>query len=240
MKIKVLGIMGSPRKKGNTQYLLEQAFKSAEAVSPGNVETEMYSFVGKKFEPCISCFKCLELKDCIRKDDFQDLMKKWMEADVVLYSLPVYHMSVPGQVKCFMDRLGNTVFCTYFAMPNNFKIVGGIVQGAHFSAGQESTMSNIINHSMMMGCIPINGDLPEAYIGGVGWTANGLEKDALEKNYNEGHIDAEVAVKSSQSVARKAVEVAMIMKTGALAVKDNLSEQKAYGPFLQRALDGAK
>ena len=31
------------------------------------------------------------------------------KADAHLYSVPVYHVGIPGQVKCFIDRLGNTI-----------------------------------------------------------------------------------------------------------------------------------
>jgi len=46
VKVKILGISGSPRKGHNTEIMVKEALKGAESV--GNVETELYSFAGKK------------------------------------------------------------------------------------------------------------------------------------------------------------------------------------------------
>jgi multimeric flavodoxin WrbA len=87
--IKVLGISGSPRKKGNSVYLLERALTAATYVAPEAVQPESYPLAGKKISGCISCFKCMEKQDCIIEDDFQALRDKWIEADALLYSIPV-------------------------------------------------------------------------------------------------------------------------------------------------------
>ena len=49
MKVRVLGIAGSPRRKGNSEFLLEQALEAAKSAAPEQVETEFYSMAGKKF-----------------------------------------------------------------------------------------------------------------------------------------------------------------------------------------------
>ena len=56
--IKVLGISGSPRKKGNSNYLLEIALEAAKEIAPEMVETELYSISGKTFNPCDACNQC--------------------------------------------------------------------------------------------------------------------------------------------------------------------------------------
>jgi hypothetical protein len=50
-KIKLLGISASPRKTGNSQYLLERAISGAGAAGGEMVESEMYSIAGKTLEP---------------------------------------------------------------------------------------------------------------------------------------------------------------------------------------------
>ena len=105
-KIKLLGISGSPR-KGNSLFLLEQALESAVKQYPERVETEIYAFGQTPFAPCDACGAHKRLKgECRIKDGFQDLRDKWLDADAIIYSVPVYHMGIPGQVKCFIDRLG--------------------------------------------------------------------------------------------------------------------------------------
>ncbi|MCL5962495.1 MAG: NAD(P)H-dependent oxidoreductase, partial [Chloroflexi bacterium] len=53
-KVKILGIVGSPRKKGNTAKLVAKALEGAMSV-PG-IETELYEMAGKKMHHCIGCW----------------------------------------------------------------------------------------------------------------------------------------------------------------------------------------
>jgi len=103
--LRLLGISASPRGKGNSYYLLTIACRAAEEATQ-DVETEIYTFEKKNFAPCVHCYGCREDGQCVIRDDFQSLAEKWFAADVILYSVPVYHMSIPGQLKCFLDRLG--------------------------------------------------------------------------------------------------------------------------------------
>lgn len=131
--INVLGISGSPR-DGNSRYLLKEALKAAQDVDAKTVMIDEYSFRGKKFSPCIACFRCdgdekRRKGECVIKDDFQALRDKWVGADVVIYSVPVYHVGIPGQLKCFMDRLGNTVGKYYnVSSPRHLKVIGAIAR----------------------------------------------------------------------------------------------------------------
>ncbi len=120
------------------------------------------------------CQACAKDGECIIKDDFQELLEKWIEADVILYSVPVYHMGMPAQLKAFLDRLGNSLFGRYVknfspdavTLPRSLKVIGSIAQGAHIFSGQEHTITDLINHALIMGCVPVTGDMWEAYIGG--------------------------------------------------------------------------
>jgi multimeric flavodoxin WrbA len=57
LKVKILGIVGTPIKDGNCQYLLEQALHVAESV--GRVSTELVHLEDYRIEYCIGCEKCL-------------------------------------------------------------------------------------------------------------------------------------------------------------------------------------
>jgi multimeric flavodoxin WrbA len=238
MKIKVLGIAGSPRRHGNSEYLLEKALESAKDAAPDIVETEFYSLVGKKFSGCISCLRCADedLKgECVIKDSFQELRDKWFEADVVIYSIPVYHMCIPGQLRCFIDRLGNSSYCYHNMMvPKVMKVVGAITQGIHIFSGQENVMMQVINHALLMGCVPVAGDGPECYIGAGGWTSNDFGKDALQRLSTAGDLDATIAVKGSRSLAKRAVELSLMIKAGADINRDLLENDPMYKAFYKR------
>ncbi|MQY69458.1 MAG: hypothetical protein GH145_01155 [Firmicutes bacterium] len=241
-KLVVLGISGSPR-KGNSQFLLDKALEAARNADPDGVECVSYSIRGKKIGPCMSCFRCGEQEgECVIKDGFQELRDLWLKADVIIYSIPVYHMGIPGQMKCFIDRLGNSLFGRYQGifepgegkLPKLLKVVGSIVQGVHLCAGQEHTLTNLINHTLIMQCIPVTGDMWQSYIGGGGWTSNDIDRKALENQLAKNNYDASIAVKSAQDIGKRATELALLIRAGGYSRKKELSRDPIYKPFLDR------
>lgn len=121
LKVKILGIVGTPIKEGNCQYLLEQALDAAKEV--GRVEVEQIHLKDYTIEYCIGCDKCLRrvhklqkeigyhvvpvpVKEynCTLKDDMEILHRKILEADGIILAAPVYIGTIPGQVKTFIDR----------------------------------------------------------------------------------------------------------------------------------------
>lgn len=241
MKLNILGISGSPR-HGNSEFLLEKALKAAKNVKPSIISTEVHTFVGKKISPCYSCFKCAEKGYCIVEDDFQDLKASWLHSDAVIYSVPVYHLSIPAQVKAFLDRLGNSVFapCEHEQIPRFMKVVGVITQGTHIFAGQEHAITNLINHAVIMGCLPVSGDPWESYLGAAGWTHNNPDGKALKKLYEKGDEDAKVSVKAAQSLGKRVSLVTQMLKKGASSMHDILEKYPEYEFFLKPFEDGRR
>jgi len=231
----VLGINGSPR-EGNSLFLLQEALQAARDVDAGKVQVEEYSFRGKKFNPCVGCFKCVEEKslgECVIKDDFQRLRDLWLKADVILYSVPVYHVGIPGQLKCFIDRLGNTINRYYrLTSPRFLKVIGAIAQGTHFAAGQELAVTFLLHHAVLKNCLPVSGDGWESYLGACGWTRNDRSKEAIKQLHEAGEPDAVVAVKSSHSIGKRATELGFILRAGRKQMQDFLNRDPAYRPFL--------
>jgi len=236
VRIKVLGICGSPRKNANTEFLLNQALNAAKSVDPESVDIEAYSIAGKEYLPCVSCFSCAKTGECVRsqKDDFNELRDKWIEADAVIMAVPVYHMSIPGQLKCFIDRLGNSIWSYEGSAGKHLKVYGAIAQGVHIFSGQENAIKEIINHAIVMGNIITSGDPWESYLGGAGWTENKVEKNALKSLYESKSFDAEVAVKSARSLGKRVAELALIIKTGVLHYIDYLEKDPLYKPLIKR------
>lgn len=234
-RVRLLGICGSPRKAGNSWYLLEQAVAAAKQAAPDNVDIELYSIAGKEIASCVGCYRCRELGDCSIDDDFQKLRDKWAVADAIIYAVPVYHMGIPGQLKCFIDRLGNTLFSYYGGrISKNLKTVGVVVQGSHIFAGQEQVMGTLINHAVLMGCIPVSGDPWQSYIGAAGWTRANSRKDSIRGLHADGEEDAEVAVAAAESLGQRVVEVALMVKSGGVVCRDMLAKDTIYDAFLGR------
>lgn len=242
-KIRLLGIVGSPR-KGNSLFLLEQALEAASKAYLGKVEADKYIFGRTPFAPCDACQAHKRLKgECHIRDGFQELRDKWLDADAIIYSVPVYHMGIPGQVKCFIDRLGNSLgyyFSEFmsgepsFHIPRLMKVIGAITQGSHIFAGQEHAQAFINTHAILMRCIPVPGDLWESYIGTGGWTEVSPKVNALKTLLEAGKPDAQIAVRSAQALGRRVVEMAIIVRDGLKMNRALLAEQPSYLPVLKK------
>lgn len=238
-KIRLLGICASPRKAGNSRFLLETVLNGASEAAPDAVQSELFSMAGKQIGPCISCFRCAEAGDCTTEDDFHELRDKWAEADAIVYSVPVYHIGIPGQLKCFIDRLGNTLYFYYGGqVSRSLKSVGVVVQGSHLFAGQEQVITTLINHAVLLSCVPVAGDPWPSYLGAAGWTRNEMRKDSMRRLYEEGEADALITVAAAESLGKRVVQMALLLKAGGEASRDLLQEDGSYDAFLGRLASG--
>jgi multimeric flavodoxin WrbA len=99
--LKVLGIMGSPRIGGNTDLLLDEALKGAQA---GGAETEKITVDRLKITACKEIYHCLEDGTCPLKDDMTPLYDKILSADAVIVATPIFFYTVSAQMLAFMSR----------------------------------------------------------------------------------------------------------------------------------------
>jgi multimeric flavodoxin WrbA len=99
--MKVLGIMGSPRRESNTETLLDQALRGAEEAG---AEVEKVLVSKLKIAPCLEIYACRKDGNCAIKDDMQLLYKKLLEADHVIFASPMFFYGVPSQAKAVIDR----------------------------------------------------------------------------------------------------------------------------------------
>jgi multimeric flavodoxin WrbA len=234
LSIKILGISGSIR-HGNSEYLLEKSLEAAKKVSPDLVNTEFISMAGLIINPCLHCLACVDHRDCIIKDDFDELFKKWLEADAIIYSVPVFHLGLPAHYKAFLDRLGQTLFAKYSDKPPKLlKVIGIITQGTDLGGGEELAAIQIISHALVMGCIPVAGDPPESYIGAIGWTKRSPLPDAIQRSSFEKDEDAITTIKAAESLGRRVAYTALIVKNGVNNLKDILSKDSWYSFYLSK------
>ena len=100
---KVLVLLGSPRKKGNSAILAESIAKGAMSVG-AHVETLFIH--GMKIAPCNSCYACQKpnSKGCSINDDMQIIYKKLLASDAWIIASPVYWFTMSAQTKLWMDR----------------------------------------------------------------------------------------------------------------------------------------
>lgn len=101
-KKKILGLVASYRKMGNSELLLKEIMDNVLVES----KLEMLRLTDLKIEACRACYSCLqEGKECKLKDDFNYVMKKIDEADAVLIGVPIYLLGPHGSYKALNDRL---------------------------------------------------------------------------------------------------------------------------------------
>lgn len=101
--MKLLTVLGSPRKSGNTAHILQKIQASA----PKNWETECIDLSDYQILGCTGCSHCQRDTThftCVQQDDGNLLLSKIRNADAVLYGTPLYGLNYSGQLKIFFDR----------------------------------------------------------------------------------------------------------------------------------------
>jgi len=99
--MKVLGIMGSPRRQSNTELLLDRALEGARGAG---AEVEKVLVSKLKISPCLEIYACRKDGNCAIKDDMQALYDKLLEADHIVFASPIFFYGVTSQAKAVIDR----------------------------------------------------------------------------------------------------------------------------------------
>ena len=115
--MRILAIVGSPRPKGNTNYLVDQVLEEAAGIG---ADTEKIVLSQYEVNLCLGCDECASLESCVQKDDGGWILDRFREADGVILATPVYYYNVSTQMKAFIDR-------NYFIYRHNQKYAAGAV-----------------------------------------------------------------------------------------------------------------
>ncbi|MDP3623593.1 MAG: flavodoxin family protein [Methanobacteriaceae archaeon] len=117
--MKIITIMGSPRKRGNTYQATKELEKEMQKL--GDVKFEYLFLQDTHLEMCRGCFNCVSRGEefCPLKDDREDIEKRILEADGVIFASPVYCQMISGLMKNFIDR-----FAYLFHRPAFFRQKG--------------------------------------------------------------------------------------------------------------------
>jgi multimeric flavodoxin WrbA len=101
--MKVIGFVGSPRKKGNTATLVNEVLRG---VQENGSEYKVYYLNELNIKGCQGCMRCKKPEAvCSVKDDMAPLYDEIKTADAVVIGSPVYMGQMTGQTKLFVDRL---------------------------------------------------------------------------------------------------------------------------------------
>ena len=101
--MRILGLVGSPRKGGNTDLLVSRILAGADVSKHLTEKVYLYAL---DISPCVDCRSCQKGKfQCIIDDDMQRLYPKLESADVIVFGTPLYWYGPTGKMKLVMDRL---------------------------------------------------------------------------------------------------------------------------------------
>ncbi|MFH1624226.1 MAG: flavodoxin family protein [Pseudomonadota bacterium] len=142
--MKVLGIVCSPRKGGNTEILMKEVLKASKEMG---AETNLITVARKVINPCDACGTCLKKGACKIDDDMTPIYSAISEADGIVLGSPVYFWSMTAQAKAIVDR----TYAVHHGHQLRGKVGGAVVVARR--AGCTNTVQsffNVFNHHRMI------------------------------------------------------------------------------------------
>ena len=114
---RILAVMGSPRRNGNTHILVSKIAEGAR--DKGAVVEEL--FLGElTVRECDGCHACWKGKECSKDDDMRDIYPAIIRSDIIIFGTPVYWYGPTALMKAFIDRF------VYFNCPQNRQQIKGV------------------------------------------------------------------------------------------------------------------
>ena len=104
-RMKILALIGSPRKNGNTDIMADEVLKGA--FDSGCFVDKIYLDYYNIRPIAEVCDKTTERQDTRSDDDFPALLDKFLNSHIIVISTPVYWFGFSAQLKCFVDRLSS-------------------------------------------------------------------------------------------------------------------------------------
>ena len=103
MTAKVVAFVGSPRKGGNTDVLVQAMLNGAKQAG---ADTSVFYLHDYEIQDCRACESCKkpDATGCVIQDDMQQFYDPILEADAIVFGSPMYMGYMTGQAKTFLDR----------------------------------------------------------------------------------------------------------------------------------------
>jgi multimeric flavodoxin WrbA len=112
----ILGIVGSPRRNGNTHILVSNIVAGAQAEGAVGDVLFLDDF---DIQECNGCHACWEGKACSKNDDMNGIYPQISASDGIVFGTPVYWYGPTALMKGFIDRF------VYFNSPGNRERIRG-------------------------------------------------------------------------------------------------------------------
>ncbi|MEM2727272.1 MAG: flavodoxin family protein [Archaeoglobaceae archaeon] len=186
--MKAIGILGSPRKEGNSSKMLHACLSE---LSNAGFETEFVYLQERKIRYCIGCGTCLREGECLIDDDMTELKDKIKNAKVLVLASPVYFLNVSAQMKCFIDRM------LAFGHRPSLKGYGGAIV-THAGVGDPKVVAEYLSRILKAW-----GIYPVGYAIGFGVIPGDVKEDAIEQAKNLGKEIARALKEGIKPEAKK-------------------------------------
>lgn len=109
--MKILGLVGSHRRNGNSYLILNEGFKHFD------VEAEIMQLAEMRVNWCTACELCRDTMKCVIEDDVEAILSKIVKNDAVLFSIPRY-LPIPSKFMALVERVGALYHYRAEADPN--------------------------------------------------------------------------------------------------------------------------
>ena len=144
--MKVIGIVGSPRKNGNTELLTTRALK---AIAAEGLDVELIPLANLDIRPCNDCRVCCQEELCSIEDDLFPIYLKMKEADGIILASPVYFGSATALIKALIERTG--YISSHNGEPFSGKVGGSLVVARR--AGHNFTLAQLTFWFQILGLV---------------------------------------------------------------------------------------
>ncbi len=204
MKLRILGISGSPIVGGNCDKMVQLSLKAAEesAITPGEIETEFISLGEKKIEMCNGDQWCVAHRSkCNRNDDAMWVFGRMEEADGIIMGGPTWGWTMCPLLTLLLTR-GRCYNFFLYTLRN--KVCGAVTVGWH-GRGCAEALGVLETEQKSALMIPVARGMALTSTAAFGQTPRYLE---------HGAMDDKVGVKWVRNVGMRVVEVTRLIKTG--------------------------
>ena len=130
---KVVAVIGSPRRGGNTATLVDAALEELER---RGCRCTRIMLADLRIDACDGHENCGERASCPHDDDMPGVLEQVYAADGLILASPVYYENVSGQMKTFIDRNATRYYHEHWLTP---KVVGLIAVAA--GSGLDDTLA---------------------------------------------------------------------------------------------------
>ncbi len=100
-EMKILAFQGSPRRKGNTDLLLESFLTGAKEAGAETKKIDLYQV---RIEPCFECGQCDETGKCVIPDDMEAIYPQLEQAEVIVVASPIFFYNITCRTQALVER----------------------------------------------------------------------------------------------------------------------------------------